>query len=177
MAYEAQVQVNTKALEKHLTVINVALPGVLRSGLMASLIAYTSFTVTNKLLGQVLNRRTGNLIRSVLASPRIHVVSAPKVTGSFGTNVDYGRAHEEGFSGDVAIRAHERRAHTRQTKRGKQQVMAHTVRAHSRRMQIRARHYLRQSLLDHPGILTERIRRAIVLAVKSGRIPTVEEIK
>jgi hypothetical protein len=60
-----------------------------------------------KLRGEVLQRRTGNLLRSWAVRKPVFVRGG--VDGGVGSNSEYARYQEEGFHGNVFVRAHERR--------------------------------------------------------------------
>ncbi len=62
---------------------------------------------SQKLTGQVLNRRTGNLIRSWAVKPPQRVDGG--WDGGVGSNSEYAAYHEFGFQGNVAVRAHTRK--------------------------------------------------------------------
>ena len=73
----------------------------LRIGIDRSTTLLLSYVKLAKLSGQVLNRRTGTLSRSI----NRRVVDTPEgVEGTVGTNVEYARIHE--FGGTVTIKAH-----------------------------------------------------------------------
>ena len=116
----------------------------------------------NKLSGQVLNVRTGRLRRSIT-----YVVNKTpsRITGIVGTNVEYARAHELGFSGEVSVKAHLRRTktekklfirgakagqvNTKQTLRD-QKAKSPTilVKAHTRKVNLPEKSFLRSALSD-----------------------------
>lgn len=102
-----------------------------------------------KLSGQVLNRISGDLSRSV--SPNT-VVNGDIILGTVGTNLFYGKVHEYGFSGNVAISAH-----TRKSKYGMQ-----NVRAHTRNMRFPERSFLRTSLQEQLPDIRQRLSNALV---------------
>ena len=102
-----------------------------------------------KLSGQVLRRVSGDLSRSV--SPNT-VVNGDIILGTVGTNLFYGRVHEYGFSGNVAISAH-----TRKSKYGMQ-----NVRAHTRIMRFPERSFLRTSLQEQLPDIRQRLANALV---------------
>lgn len=110
-----------------LGVLAVHLPKALGVAMKSAVGMLVKHTTKEKLRGQVLRRRTGTLIRSVTASQKV-TVSKEGVVGSFGTNLWYGVAHEQGFTGSINVPAHSVGAHTRQA----HTVRAHRVRAHQR---------------------------------------------
>jgi phage gpG-like protein len=119
-----------------------------------------------KLTDQVLHVRTGRLRRSI--NLRLDD-EGNQVTASVGTNVEYARVHELGFSGTVNVPQHSRKSHMRRVegkKKRKRIAAAEVVRAHQRRMHIRPRPFLGPSLAEMaPAIqqefatLAERIAR------------------
>ncbi len=118
-------------------------------------------TVNQKLSGQVLNfrKRGAGLIGSVLQSPRV-VESGTSVVGLAGTALQYGIAHEFGFTGTVSVKQHLRtvtKAFGRQLAEAKQQ----TVRGHSRNVDMRAREYLKSTLDELAPTVPDRIGAAV----------------
>lgn len=161
--FEARIRVNLEALGKRLVELGDRLPATVREAARASVLDMAQHVVSTKLIHgapQYLNRRTGTLVRSVTASPRA-TATRDRVRASFGTHLDYGRAHELGFHGTVTVRAHFRDPSDRPT---------HMVRAHSRRMNMRARHFLQDTLRERlPGV-EPRVARALVILAKTGRV-------
>ncbi len=139
----------------------------------------------DKLRGQVLNRVTGNLIRDVTAS-RFLEVSEATVTAGIGTSLRYGIALEEGFKGRVQVKAHTRtlveqarsKASGRRVKKALKKKRQRTafVRAHTRKMDIVARHYLRDTLLENQEKAPTAVRRAILLALRTGKLPPIGKL-
>jgi phage gpG-like protein len=118
-----------------------------------------SRTVAQQLSGQTLKRRTGNLARSVAQSPRV-VESGTSVVGLAGTALDYGIAHEFGFTGAVPVKQHLRlvkQAFGRPLKEPKQV----TVGAHGRDVKMAAREYLKQTLDALAPTVPDRIGAAV----------------
>lgn len=81
-------------------------------------------------------RRTGNLINSLKYQLMRRGDTSLLLVGSFG--VPYAAIHEFGFEGEVSVRGHNVRAHTRLGR----QVKAHRRKAHDRYMKIKARPYV-----------------------------------
>ena len=108
----------------------------------------TAVVKRDKLSGQVLRRVSGDLSRSV--SPNT-TVEGDKIIGTVGTNLFYGRIHEYGFNGSVAVSAH-----TRNTKYG-----AQNVRAHNRRVNLPERSFLRSSLSEMLPEIRERLAKSL----------------
>lgn len=119
---------------------------------------------TQKLSGQVLNRRTGRLRNSINAL----VQEAPgSVSARVGTGVSYGRIHEYGFQGTLQVPAHTRMqtmafGHPMQAKLVE-------VRAHPMRVNLPERSFLRSSLRDKAPEAIERIRIAVRALIEESR--------
>lgn len=143
-----------------------ALKALLAAGRAASLYA-TRVATTRKLRGQVLNRRTGTLIRNVAASGGAQTAGNSAVGAWIGTSLGYGIAHEQGFSGPVGVRAH-----TRLSRRGG----AHLVRAHQRFVKIRARRYLRDSTTESSDAIARLADEAMDFLAREQRAPTAGEL-
>lgn len=94
-----------------------------------------------------LDRRTGRLRSSI--TTRVGV-SGNKIKGDLGTNVVYGRAHEQGFAGTVQVRSHLRQGRA--------------VVAHTRRVNLKARPFLRPALVDNLEKFQRIFRQAILEA-------------
>ena len=131
------------------------LPDKLRAELVRTItedaFSLQAHIVTDKLSGQVLHRRTGNLASSI--NTKIGG-SATSVEGTVGTNVGYGRIHELG--GTFRIPEHERRIN-----RGGIQDSV-LVRAHSATFPKRS--FLASSLQD----MSTRIKADLNAAVARG---------
>ncbi|WP_026470034.1 hypothetical protein [Alkanindiges illinoisensis] len=113
----------------------------------------------NKLSGQVLNVRTGRLRRSITQK----VVNTPsQITGIVGTNVEYARAHEIGFNGQVSVKAHLRQIKMAWGK----SITPRTVeiRAHSRQVNLPEKSFLRSALTD----MAPEIRQTLQQSVRQG---------
>lgn len=160
----------------------VKFPKVLLASVKAMQLALAEHVITTKLTGQRLNRRTGTLIRSVSASTRVkpEVRRAPaRVRGTVGTPLRYGGAHEEGFTDEVEVRAHTRRLSKAQAAlydAPKGFVPIAKVRAHTRRMNVRAKWYLRDSLIEKKPLFREFNARAIAHAIRTGKVPSAATI-
>ena len=184
--------------EMVLNAYGIKFPKTIAVGLRESVLLMVADAVLNRLSGQYLNRVTGTLQRSVTASPpKTPEISPTMVRDWFGTNLDYGVAHERGFRGNVQIPAHTRRLGlTRVIKKGKRagqrqkigekqrlqsalsgrKTVAH-VRAHSRFMDIEAKHYLRDTLKTNTGKARLRIMRAMLQLFRTGRVPRAKEVR
>lgn len=120
--------------------------------------------IQRKLSGEVLNQRSGALVRSV----RVEVEAAAEAVRLSATaDTPYAAFHEYGFNGAESVRAHLRtakQAFGRTLSNGPRQM---TVQAHSRRVAYPARSFLRTALAEmEPEInatlgtaLSEAIRR------------------
>lgn len=97
-----------------------------------------------KLSGQVLNVRTGRLRRSI--NQRIEGANTARVSGVVGTNVDYGRKHEFGFTGQETVKQHLRN----QVKAWGRDIepMQVTVSSHTRNVKLPERSFLRSALAE-----------------------------
>jgi hypothetical protein len=138
-----------------------------------------------------LNRRKGNLIRNVAASPYARAVSTNEVEAGFGTNSDYGIPLEEGYKGIVTVRAHMRKRlgairavdiRTREaTKRARvtlaqRQAGPISVKEHERDVDIRARHYLLDTLNENAGKPGEFVNEAFDQLLVTGNPPSGEDL-
>lgn len=110
----------------------------------------------NKLSGQVLNVRTGRLRRSIT-----YVVNKTpsRITGIVGTNVEYARAHELGFSGEVSVKAHLREI----KKAWGKDITPRTVeiRAHSRHVNLPEKSFLRSALSDMAPEIIQTLQQSV----------------
>lgn len=135
----------------------------------ASFMAMLRDTIANRMSGQELGIVTGTARKSMRG---FALRTSDRVIAAFGSPLRYVRAHEEGFSGPVNVRAHEREGRS-----GKQ----HHVRAHVRQANIRARHFMRHSLQAETRPKTgsrvaRRIIKALSIAARTGRIPVAGEL-
>jgi len=148
-----------------------------------------------KLLGQYLNRRTGTLIRSEVASQRVNQ-GGDLVVGSFGTNLDYGIKWEEGFDGYETVPAHTRRRTASQrasfraaAKRiglSSKQVNASSslrlgmqliqVREHKAHRVYKAKHFNRDALNENAREAETRFAKATWFLEHNGRVPTLSDM-
>ncbi len=164
-----------------------AMPRIRKSLLVAvsvTTLRMTRWVITRKLLGQYLNRRTGTAIRSISASPSWWPID-DGAAGTFGSNLDYVKAHEQGFQGTVQVQAHERRlfryrsARTgaRLKRRKLVEGAVAEVRAHSRNVNMRARHFFRDTLKEQKPAFAVRLRKAILVATRLGRVATPADLE
>ncbi len=188
--------------------------GALKSGLsQAVLVAVRAgvadavrYTVLGELRGQVLTSgglsartgrmTTGNLARDVTASPKAEpprIDSPTLITGTIGTSLGYGKAHEEGFHGDVNVRAHVRRkiairrnSRGNVTKKSRERFKKLLVgggenyafvRAHKMRVDIQAKRYLRNAVRHVEPQLRDYAVRSIAILGRTGRVPTLSDVR
>lgn len=110
-----------------------------------------------KLTGQVLKVRTGRLRRNMDAEVR---TSGHTVQGRVFTNVEYAPIHEYGYQGAVGVRGHLRQMKTAFGKRLKQ-PRAVFVRPHARQVNLPARSFLRSTLREMRGEITQQLEEAV----------------
>lgn len=116
----------------------------------------------NRLSGQVLNVRTGNLRRSI--HQRV-TNTGSAVIGEVNTNVRYGKAHEYGFSGTVNVKASLRQV--RQAfGRPLKSPRYIQVRAHSRNVRLPERSFLRTALRDIKPEIEADLRNSVKGALR-----------
>lgn len=105
----------------------------------------------DKLSGQVLGVRSGRLRRSI----NQNVIANPnKIVGIVGTNVEYGRFWELGYSGSVSVKAHMRQIKMAFGK----SIAPKTVQvsSHTRNVNVGARSFLGSALRDmQPEIMSD----------------------
>ncbi|MDO5686756.1 MAG: HK97 gp10 family phage protein [Neisseria sp.] len=128
---------------------------------IAALIIRLQRNVTDrKLSGQVLNKRSGTLARSIDQTLN---ADADRIIGEVGTNLFYARVHEYGYNGTANVKEHLRRVTQAWGKSLKQPKFA-TVRAHARAVNFPERSFLRTALED----LRPAIEQEITAAVERG---------
>lgn len=114
---------------------------------------------THKLLGQVLNRRTGNLRKNILREVSADGGSVTGVVG-IGRGAPYGRLHEFGFAGTQSVAAHIRRQKAAWGRRLKTPIDVH-VSAHSRRVKLPERSFMRTAFSEVKPLIAEEIAAAL----------------
>lgn len=132
---------------------------------------------------------TGTARRSMVSGVR---VTEEVVSAFLGSPTDYVAVHEQGFSGTVAVPAHTARwrhgkaklVHIR-THRGvkfaglskKQKARGEwTVRSHSRKMNIVAKHFIRDTVVEATTPTANRVTQALLIAFKTGRVPSIGQV-
>ena len=113
-----------------------------------------------KLSGQVLKVRTGNLRRSI--NQRVDVEEGRGPVGTVGTNEKYARPHEMGFKGEVQIREHLRTV--RQAWGRPIEPVQVTVKAHTVRVNLPERSFLRSALAEIQSQVAPTIEKEVVKA-------------
>lgn len=103
--------------------------------------------------GEPPKKDTGRLFRSMT---EVTAAEGREVVTRVGTNVEYARALEFGFSGVQSVRAHQRKSRGGKT---------HTVSAHTRQVDTAARPFLRPALAR----AKETIARVVIQALRGGR--------
>lgn len=116
----------------------------------------------NRLSGQVLNVRTGNLRRSI--HQRV-TNTGGAVIGEVNTNVRYGAAHEYGFAGTVNVKASLRQVRQAFGRPLKSPRYVQ-VRAHSRNVRLPERSFLRSALRDMRPIIEADLQKSIEGALR-----------
>ncbi|STZ77348.1 hypothetical protein [Bergeriella denitrificans] len=127
-----------------------------------SVLMLQRYVVANKLSGQVLGKRTGNLRRSI---NQVVERNGTKTVGMVKTNVRYGVAHEYGFSGAVSVKAH-----LRQIKqafgRPLRESRSVQIKAHSRHVKLPERSFLRSALRDLQPQIEADLQMAVERALR-----------
>lgn len=121
-----------------------------------------SEVMENRLSGQVLNVRTGNLRRSI--HQRV-TNTGSAVIGEVNTNVRYGVAHEYGFSGTVNVKASLRQVRQAFGRPLKSPRYVQ-VRAHSRNVKLPERSFLRTALRDLKPEIEADLRNSVKGALR-----------
>lgn len=116
----------------------------------------------NRLSGQVLNVRTGNLRRSI--HQRV-TNTGGAVIGEVNTNVRYGAAHEYGFAGTVNVKASLRQVRQAFGRPLKSPRYVQ-VRAHSRNVKLPERSFLRTALRDLKPEIEADLRNSVKGALR-----------
>lgn len=142
----------TPALEKEIRASMTKLVGMLQQTIKFS-----------KLSGQVLNVRSGRLRKSISTSVE---QTRGRTTGNTFTDVWYGRVHEYGFTGVIAVEAH-----LRQIKQAWGRSISPKsvfINAYERRVNLPERSFMRTALRDlhNSGAISAEFNDAVVRAMK-----------
>ena len=146
-----------------------AMPEDLVAALRAEVVKQTTglraYIVSDKLHGQVLNQRTGNLARSIKADEP--VVDGYTVRGEVFSSGDvkYAAFWEFGFTGTEEVRAHTRLY--RSIDDGKHERTAAAVGSFTRNVNQPARPFMRTGLADRHDIIVKGLGDAAVVGMKS----------
>ena len=198
--------VTFKELQRLVDLAGRKAPEAMRVAMKAATQGMVRDVVKNRMSGQYLGVVTGAGRRSVQSSGSVEG-SGETVRGVIGSPFKYIKAHEQGFKGQVQVPAHTRRLNLtrviqkgkragQRVKRGEKQRLqsalsgrktSTTVRAHTRQMNIRARRFLRDTVLQEagglPGLLsggeppfTRRVVRALSILALTGRLPKTSQL-
>lgn len=191
--------VSMEEFERLMVAAGKKAPAALKNAMRAAVQAMIRDVVANRLSNQYLRVDTGGARRSITGEVR---GGGERILGVIGSPLRYVRAHEEGFKGSVQVRAHTRRRSSLETRSGKatkksvKAVKARLragrsgyshVKAHSRFMNIRARRFLRDTVLQEAGALptmlasgvapfTRRATKALKILLLFSRVPKVSEL-
>lgn len=121
-----------------------------------------SEVMDNRLSGQVLNVRTGNLRRSIHQQV---TSSGGLVVGEVNTNVRYGVAHEYGFAGTVNVKVSMRQIRQAFGRPLKSPRYVQ-IRAHSRNVKLPERSFLRSALRDMKPEIEADLQKSIERALR-----------
>ncbi|MGX2581625.1 HK97 gp10 family phage protein [Acinetobacter baumannii] len=112
-----------------------------------------------KLNGQVLNKRTGRLGRSITQKL---IELSNGVAGIVGTNVEYAAAHEYGFNEEVTVKAHLRMIKMAFGKSiNPKQV---NIKAHTRKVDLPEKSFLRSALEE----MRKEIKQDLEVSIQRG---------
>jgi hypothetical protein len=188
------VHINVEAIMNRLGAIKAKLPDAMLVAVQAIVADAVRYAVTEELLGQKLHRRSGTLIRDVTASPSVEpprIDTPSQITGTIGTSLGYGKAHELGFIGTVNVREHTRRkVAVRRNSRGMVEAKSRRrlrllhgsgnyayVRGHKMRMNIRAKYYLRDAVKAVEPKLLDYGLHALKILGRTGNVPKLAELR
>ena len=142
-----------------------------------------NFSSNGPVVAGSLRRQSGRAVKSIRVVPA--EIRGDTVVGSYGSNLVYVRAQEEGYIGIVSVRAHTRRRFSygqrktfsyfnatnlrfelssRRPRREDRERQATLVRAHTRMMNLPARHFFRDTLTYRVPQYSAAISAAIVAA-------------
>lgn len=128
--------------------------GLLKQEMLALGVILTARVQNNRLQGQSLNQRSGDLVTSI--HPEV-VESSSDISVFVGTNLKYGAIHEKGFTGVVSVREHYR---TVKQAWGKPIAPVQArVRAHQMTMRMPQRAFLAPELEAFQPTLVRRLTK------------------
>jgi len=174
--------------------------------LLAPTVYVAMLASTQKMLRDVLSKRMSNPRRGSTATnlgvdtgtARRSMVGPVKQTQDtvqavLGSTVDYVAAHEAGFHGTQHVRAYtriiaglSRNARTgivtkkaagkyKAALRSGKATIAH-VRPHGRKVNIIAKHFIRDTVIEAKDPAADRITKALMIAIKTGRVPSIAQM-
>lgn len=156
--------------EQVIAMLGRVTPGV-RAGMLKTMESIgqnlTAYIQRNKLSGQVLRRRTGELSRSINNSVRDTPEAISAVVGSSMPGARYPAAHEYGFTGTVSVPTHVRI----QTRAWGRPIIPRmvSVRAHPMRMRIVEKRYLRGALEEKANEEVAKIRASMAELIAAAK--------
>lgn len=97
----------------------------------------------------------------------IRKIEVTPYSATIGTDVPYAQIHNDGgkFSGNVTIKSHQRKAHTRKHGRKRERVKATTVSSHTRKMRWRMP---RRQFIGPSVVLDKRIERMMTADINNA---------
>lgn len=114
------------------------------------------YIITNKLSGQVLNKRSGDLKASIQQKVEASALAVYGIVYSSG-DVKYAAIHEFGFEGDVEVKQH-----TRTMVFGKEAALPFSVGPYTMHMKMPERSYMRSSLTDMREEISTGLKEAAI---------------
>lgn len=112
--------------------------------------------ILDKLSGQVLNKRSGDLKASIQRKIEATELAVFGIVYSAG-DVKYAKAHEFGFEGDVTVKQH-----TRTVVFGKEAAMPFSVGPYTMHMKMPERSFMRSSLKDMREEISTGLKEAAI---------------
>lgn len=144
--------------------------------------------VVRKLRGEYLNVRTGHGWQSMQDFAK---ANGDTMKAGIDSDVIYMKAHEEGFHGIVNVREHtaQHRGRAKLVDIRTRQVVKRfsltrrerdrgpwMVRAHSMRMNLRARHSIKDTVDEEFEPTQQRVTNAVLFAANNGKLPTPAQV-
>jgi hypothetical protein len=127
-----------------------------------------------------LRKMTGRLWNSVVHSavPRPMDIPGGRVSGTWGSNLDYAYKHEYGGEYTEPVAAHTRRISSRSVFSGRKKTAQGIafVKSHTRRRVYAERAMFRRAIKDKAVPYSEQAMRYAIEAVNAGRDPSATEI-
>jgi hypothetical protein len=177
-------------LVKRFEAVSQNVPAAVYSAFLLSAEAMVADVTKNRMTGQYLGVVTGGARRSIQP---VTTAGAEGMKTGIESHLNYVKAHEEGFRGEVQVPEHLRKnvslkidvrtgkVTKRSAREYKAAVLAHRkltshVRAHSMKMNIRAKYFMRDTVRAAVDPTASRVERALVILASTGRIPTPAEI-